>query len=117
MRHLDLVSLHVYQKYHLRILQERAVWQIQNCFLLQFLMICSGHIQMVYILQLDVEQIQGQLILSILIYSHDEPNLGKCHIEYNFGIVGSNFLSIQGKCRAYQGAKKKGKGPGKRGSD
>ena len=78
-------------------------------------MICSGHIQMVYILQLGVGQIQDQLILSILICSHDEPNLGRCHIEYNFGIVDSNFLSIQGKCRAYQWEKKGKGGPGKKG--
>ena len=71
-------------------------------------MIYSGHIQKVYIHHFDVGQIQGQLILSILICSHDEPNLGRCHIEYNFGIVDSNFLSIQGKYRAYQWGKKKG---------
>ena len=71
---------------------------------------------MVYVLQFGVEQIRGQLILSILIYSHDEPNLGRCHIEYSFGIEDSNFLSIQGKCRAYQGRDKKKRGrTGKKG--
>ena len=72
-------------------------------------MIYSGHIQMVYIHHFDVGQIQGQLILSILICSHGEPNLGMCRIEYNFGIEDNNFLSIQGKCRAYQWGQKKGK--------
>ena len=46
---------------------------------------------MVYILHFGVEQIQDQLTQSILIYFHDEPNLGMCHIECNFGIVGSSF--------------------------
>ena len=65
-------------------------------------MIYSGHIQKAYIHHFDVEQIQYQLSLSILIYSHDEPNLGRYRIVYSFGIEGNNFLSIQGKRRAYQ---------------
>ena len=68
-------------------------------------MIYSGHIKKAYS-HFDVGQIQGQLNQSILICSHDEPNLGRYRIEYSFEIVGNNFLSIQGKCRAYQGRKK-----------
>ena len=65
---------------------------------------------MVYENRFCVLQISCQLIQSILIYSHDEPNLDKCHIEYSFD-RGNSFLSIQDKYKAYK--MKKGRVRGK----
>ena len=61
---------------------------------------------MVYILQFGVGQIQDQLIQSILICSHDEPNLGRCRIEYSFGIVDNVGHTKEQKKRERTGKKR-----------
>ena len=83
--------LQVYQKYCPRILRGKEELQTQNCSPLQFLLRHSDHTHKVYIHRFDVLRIQHQLDLSILVYFHGAPNLGRCHIEYSFEIEDNNF--------------------------